>query len=348
MIRPIGDARNGWLEFVGWRSRVGVFWIDKRYHIGSSRTCAKKCIGYLCAGESWRFKRVTGLVILFLLAIYSGILRDRSRTGARLNRRLRLCFPKYSCDVGSCKVPLDKTPRIIPFSTIMHAQGVTKNFHLVTLGPESNWAHYLSQNFHLLAFNYCTLYRVGQQTTPDDFESPKFILCSLWNAYKTSFPNFNHDLFLSILCESGDPVPKALDHACVSITLTMRVEYALPDWIPINSRICLVWLDSRVPVAADCPPTIVLPRLYRDSPRSFQSMHSTDVVVMAVDFNVQFGCLWKTKAHRKPTVVVADRTDNRNKRPPICSDYISYLAGTNFRHRKATLAGWCWDRSHCQ
>lgn len=45
---------------------------------------------------------------------------------------------------------------------------------------------------------------------------------------------------------SGDTISRARDQAGVAIALSMRVERAVLDWSPDNSRLCVIRSDSSV------------------------------------------------------------------------------------------------------
>ncbi|KAH9584754.1 hypothetical protein MS3_00006241 [Schistosoma haematobium] len=104
-----------------------------------------------------------------------------------------------------------------------------------------------------------------------------------------------------------DPVASSSGLAGVGVTLSARAEAALVDWIPINSRLCAVRLESSIKVRnrreklclfvisayapTDCSPDAIKDEFYHQLSVFLQKVRSTDIVVLAGDLSAQVGRL---------------------------------------------------------
>ncbi|VDP02980.1 unnamed protein product, partial [Schistosoma margrebowiei] len=108
--------------------------------------------------------------------------------------------------------------------------------------------------FKLAAFNVRTLVQVGQQIgLAMSLESLNIDVCCLsetriqdsGEVLQIRSPSVaSKSLFYVRL--SGDPVASSSGLAGVGVALSFRAEAALVDWIPINSRLCAVRLESSI------------------------------------------------------------------------------------------------------
>ncbi|CAH8600719.1 unnamed protein product [Schistosoma mattheei] len=118
--------------------------------------------------------------------------------------------------------------------------------------------------FKLAAFNVHTFMQVGQQIgLAMSLESLNIDVCCLsethiqdsGEALQIRSPSVaSKSLFYVRL--SGDPVASSSGLAGVGVALSARAEAALVDWIPINSRLCAVRLESSIKVRRNrqgCP-----------------------------------------------------------------------------------------------
>ncbi|CAI2730672.1 unnamed protein product [Schistosoma spindalis] len=108
--------------------------------------------------------------------------------------------------------------------------------------------------FKLAASNVRTLMQVGQQIgLAMSLESLNIDVCCL---SETRIQDSGEVLqirspsvapkSLVYMCLSGDPVASSSGLAGVGVALSSRDEAALIDWIPINSRLCAVRLESPI------------------------------------------------------------------------------------------------------
>ena len=106
--------------------------------------------------------------------------------------------------------------------------------------------------FHLAAFNVRTLLQIGQQfclartleTLHVDIETRIRDPTSLIHLRSPRSPAG----FEFTLRVSGDPASSSRGYAGVGIALSTRAKKTLLEWIPINSRLCAVRLDSSIRV----------------------------------------------------------------------------------------------------
>lgn len=132
------------------------------------------------------------------------------------------------------------------------------------------------------------------------------------------------------------------------IVLSLSVEGALLDWIPINNRFCAVRLDGSVCVGSnrlkrrclfvvcvnasiDSSSPEAEDQFFPKLPQSPLSVRSTDVVVVAVVFNALPGYLVVTKLRIRSRFSDSnDLTNDENNLIQICSDYRLFLVKATF------------------
>ncbi|CAH8517778.1 unnamed protein product [Schistosoma margrebowiei] len=157
---------------------------------------------------------------------------------------------------------------------------------------------------------------------------------------------------------SGDPVASSFGLAGVGVALSARAEAALVDWIPINSRLCAVRLESSIKVRrnrrekrclfvisayapTDCSPDAIKDEFYHQLSVLLQKVRSTDIVVLAGDLNAQVGRLGTEESRLGSRWgLVGRRSDNGDRLLQLCTDHNLFLASTNFRHSHRRCATW--------
>ncbi|KAH9591881.1 UBX domain-containing protein 4 [Schistosoma haematobium] len=220
--------------------------------------------------------------------------------------------------------------------------------------------------FKLAAFNVRTLMQVGQQIgLAMSLESLHIDVCCLsetriqdsGEVLQIRAPSVaSKSLFYVRL--SGDPVASSSGLAGVSVALSARAEAALVDWIPINSRLCAVRLESSIKVRrnrrekrclfvisayapTDCSPDAIKDGFYHQLSVLLQKVRSIDIVVLAGDLNAQVGRLGTEESRLGGRWgLVSRRTDNGDRLLQLCTDYNLFLASTNFRHSHRRCATW--------
>ncbi|KAH9590416.1 hypothetical protein MS3_00003110 [Schistosoma haematobium] len=220
--------------------------------------------------------------------------------------------------------------------------------------------------FKLAAFNVCTLTQIGQQIgLAMSLESLNIVVCCL---SETRIQNSSEVLQIRspsvasissfYVRLSGDPLVSTSGFAGVGVSLSARAEAALIDWIPINSRLCAVRLESSIKVRrnrrekrclfvisayapTDCSPDAIKDEIYHQLSVLPQKVRSTDIVVLAGDLNVQVGHLGTEESSLGGRWgLVGRRTDNGDRLLQLCTDNNLFLASTNFRHSQRQRATW--------
>ncbi|CAH8651686.1 unnamed protein product [Schistosoma intercalatum] len=171
-------------------------------------------------------------------------------------------------------------------------------------------------SFKLAAFNVLTLMQDGQQIgLTMSLENFNIGVCCL---SETSIQDSGEVLqicspyvaskSLFYVRLSGDLVASSSGLTGVGVALNARAEAALIDWIPINSRLCAVRLESSIKVRknrcekrclfvisayapTDSSPDAIKDEFYHQLSVLLQKVRSTDVVVLAGDLNAQVGRL---------------------------------------------------------
>ena len=157
---------------------------------------------------------------------------------------------------------------------------------------------------------------------------------------------------------SGDPVASSSGLAGVGVALSARAEAALIDWIPINSRLCAVRLESSIKVRrnrrekrclfiisayapTDCSPDAIKDEFYHQLTVLLQKARPTDIAIPAGDLNAQVGRLGTEESRLGGRWgLVGRRTDNGDRLLQLCTDHNLFLASTNFRHSHRRCATW--------
>ncbi|CAH8665748.1 unnamed protein product [Schistosoma haematobium] len=220
--------------------------------------------------------------------------------------------------------------------------------------------------FKLAAFNVRTFMQVGQQIgLAMSLESLNIDVCCLsetriqdsGEVLQIRSPSVaSKSLFYVRL--SGDPVASSSGLAGVGVALSARAEAALVDWIPINSRLCAVRLESSIKVRrnrrekrclfvisayapTDCSPDAIKDEFYHQLSVLLQKVRSTDIVVLAGDLNAQVGRLGTEESRLGGRWgLVGLRSDNGDRLLQLCTDHNLFLASTNFRHSHRRCATW--------
>ena len=156
---------------------------------------------------------------------------------------------------------------------------------------------------------------------------------------------------------SGDPALSSRSYAGVGIALSTRAEKAPLEWIPINSHLCAVRLDSSIRVnkqrnakrhlfvvsayaPTDCSNDETKDSLYRELSNLLRSAKQRDVV-LAGDMNAQVGRIASSEKHLGgPFGIQTNRTDNDDRLLQLCADHKLYLISTNFKHKKRQTVTW--------
>ncbi|CAH8447460.1 unnamed protein product [Schistosoma margrebowiei] len=163
---------------------------------------------------------------------------------------------------------------------------------------------------------------------------------------------------LSYMSLSGDPVASLSGFAGVGVALSARAEAALIDWIPINSRLCAVRLESSIKVRrnrrekrclfvisayapTDCSPDAIKDEFYHQLSVLLQKVRLTDIVVLTGDLNAQVGRLGTEESRLGGRWgLVGHRSDNGDRLLQLCTDHNLFLASTNSRHSHRRCATW--------
>ncbi|CAH8661049.1 unnamed protein product [Schistosoma margrebowiei] len=158
--------------------------------------------------------------------------------------------------------------------------------------------------FKLTAFNVRTLMQVGQQIgLAMSLESLNIDVCCLFETRIQDSGEVLQCRSPSVASKSlfyvrlfGDPVASSSGPAGVGVALSARAEAALIDWIPINSQLCTVRLESSIKVRSnrrekrclfvisayaptDCGPDAIKDDFYHQLSVLLQKLRSTDIVV---------------------------------------------------------------------
>ncbi|CAH8481415.1 unnamed protein product [Schistosoma haematobium] len=219
--------------------------------------------------------------------------------------------------------------------------------------------------FKLATFNVRTLIQVGQQIRlAMSLESLNIDVCCLsetriqdsGEVLQIRSPSVaSKGLFYVRL--SMDPVASSSGLAGVGVALSARAEAALIDWIPINSRLCVVRLESSIEVRrnrrekrclfisayapTDCSPDAIKDEFYHQLSVLLHKVRSTDIVVLAGDLSAQVGRLGTEESRLGGRWgLVGRRTDNGDRLLQLCTDHNLFLASTNFRHSHRRCATW--------
>ncbi|CAH8656790.1 unnamed protein product [Schistosoma margrebowiei] len=220
--------------------------------------------------------------------------------------------------------------------------------------------------FKLDAFNVRTFMHVGQQIgLATSLESLNIDVCCLsetriqdsGEVLQIRSPSVaSKSLFYVRL--SGDPVTSSSGLAGVGVALSARAEAALVDWIPINSRLCAVRLESSIKVRrnrrekrclfvisaynpTDCSPDAIKDEFHHQLTVLLQKVRSTDIVVLARDLNAHIGRLGTEESRLGGRCgLVGHKSDNGDRLLQRCTDHNLFLASTNFRHSHRRCATW--------
>ncbi|CAH8453374.1 unnamed protein product [Schistosoma guineensis] len=132
----------------------------------------------------------------------------------------------------------------------------------------------------------------------------------------------------------------------------MRVGQALLEWIPVNSRLCVVRLNGSARtqkdrdtrrclfvVSAYAPTDRNLDEMkgdfYRKLSELLQKAKCSNIVLLADDFNAQVGRLNQAERHLGGYSGIPDqRTDNVDRLLQLCSDGRLFLTSTDFMHKE--------------
>lgn len=221
-------------------------------------------------------------------------------------------------------------------------------------------------SFKLAAFNVRTLRQEGQQAAlASTMESFDISVCCLsetrlydsTNVTKLVSPIPDSRKKFYLRC-SGDPSSIASGTAGTSIALNEEAENSLIEWIPINSRLCAVRLDGSCRVnrnktikrclfvvaayaPTDCSSDIMKDQFYDELNNLILRAPSTDLVVLAGDFNARVGRLNSEELHLGGTHGLDSiRNDNGDRLLSLCADHRLFITSTNFRHHRRHRATW--------
>lgn len=127
---------------------------------------------------------------------------------------------------------------------------------------------------------------------------------------------YRWDLILSCftLRVSGDPTESIFGQAGIGISLSIRSEHALSEWIPVKGCLCAVRTDDSVPTSHSleyrrclfiifiyAPTEYKFPEIkdeiHRGVSRLLRSVLSTDVLIVASNSDGKLGYLAETRWH---------------------------------------------------
>lgn len=143
---------------------------------------------------------------------------------------------------------------------------------------------------------------------------------------------------------SDAPVLIAHGHADIGITVSLKWERALLEWIPVNNHWCAVRpedsacqqqaAETPMPVRhvpIDCSSPAVEDQFYQGLYKSLQSIRSTEVRFVAGHFSVQADCCGDIRKNNRSALAHPnDRTDNGGQPIRAFSDHRLLLANRNF------------------
>ena len=157
---------------------------------------------------------------------------------------------------------------------------------------------------------------------------------------------------------SSEPASSPRGYAGVGIAFSTRAEKALPEWIPINSRLCAIGLHSSIAAnkqrnakrhlfivsayaPTDCSNDETKDSFYRELSNPLRSAKQRDLVVLAGDINAQVGRIASSgKRLGSSFGIQTNRTDNGDRLLQLCTDHKLYLISTNFKHKKRQTVTW--------
>ncbi|MGL5405228.1 MAG: endonuclease/exonuclease/phosphatase family protein, partial [Propionibacteriaceae bacterium] len=226
--------------------------------------------------------------------------------------------------------------------------------------------------FHIGAFNVRTLCQSGQQSalalslstfnidvccvSETRIQDPSVVM-----HLKSPVSNSVDSQFT--LRVSGDPVATARGLYGVGIALSAKAEAAIADWIPVNSRLCAVRLESSVCVnryrtkkrcmfivSAYAPTNsstdLVKDEFYHQLSDLLRLAKNTDIVVLAGDMNARIGQLDTNELHLGGGFAVDSvRNDNGDRLLQLCTDHQLFLSSTSFQHKRSHRVTWKPPRS---
>ena len=133
---------------------------------------------------------------------------------------------------------------------------------------------------------------------------------------------------------------------------------ALLNWIPVNSRLCIARFSSSVKVDQNRSQKRTLfvislhaptnssedaskEEFYDELNRLLNMRQSSDIVLVAGDFNAQLGERSTSELGLGGRFTLGSKcTDNGDRLVHLCSTHGLFLANTNFRHKKIPRATW--------
>ena len=157
---------------------------------------------------------------------------------------------------------------------------------------------------------------------------------------------------------SSDQSAVTTGQAGVGVVLSAKAEASLIDWIPLNSRLCAVRLESSIKVNAsrsskrclfvvsayaptNCSTDLIKDQFYSDFRSLLSRARSSDIVIVAGDMNAQVGQLGTAEINLGGKFSYGDtRTENGDRLMQACADHHLFLTSTSFRHKKRHLTTW--------
>ncbi|XP_005853141.1 PREDICTED: uncharacterized protein LOC102257229, partial [Myotis brandtii] len=218
----------------------------------------------------------------------------------------------------------------------------------------------------LAAFNVRTLMQIGSQAAlARTLETLAIDVCCLsetriqdsCTVLQLTSPSVDSKSSFTLRL-SGDTPAQAAGVAGVGIALSARAENALVEWIPINSRLCAVRLETSVKPSkqertkrclfvisayapTDCSSDAVKDEFYERLTELLHKKRRTDIVVLAGDLNAQLGRLAADERELGGRHTHGShRTDNGERLLHFCADHGLFLSSTNFRRSWRQRATW--------
>ena len=166
---------------------------------------------------------------------------------------------------------------------------------------------------NIAAFNVRTLRQIGQQAALAlTLDKLRVDICCVSETRlgelprtEISAPTLSSRYWLRC---SSDQAAVTSGQAGVGVVLSAKAEASLIDWIPLNSRLCAVRLESSIKVNAsrsskrclfvvsayaptNCSTDIIKDQFYSDFRSLLSRARSSDIVIVAGDMNAQVGQL---------------------------------------------------------
>ena len=217
---------------------------------------------------------------------------------------------------------------------------------------------------HIAAFNVRTLRQTGQQAAlVRTLDSLAIDICCISETRiqdpsvvsELTAPSLTTRYFLRT---SGTPELAAAGQAGVGIVLSSRAEASVVDWIPINSRLCAVRIETAVRTDAmastrrclfvvsayaptNCSSDTSKDEFYSELYGLLRMARSSDITLVLGDMNARVGRLTSSELRLGGNFGLdSTRSDNGERLLQMCADHQLFLSSTNFRRSNRRCATW--------